>query len=140
MDLHIKKLHPGAILPSFAHAHDAGLDLRTVAEVTVLPGERVQIATGLAIGIPVGHVGLIWDKSGLSQKKGLKTLGGVIDVGYRGEVYVGLYNTSTERYTFAAGDKIAQLLIQAILQPEIIEVLELDDSDRGTDGFGSTGT
>ncbi len=139
MELRIKKLHPDARVLSFAHPGDAGMDLCALTAVSILPGQRASVATGIALAIPVGYVGLIWDKSGLSQKGGLKTLGGVIDAGYRGEVFVGLYNTSPDTYTFAAGDKVAQLLIQAIVQPVIIEVLELDDSERGADGFGSTG-
>ena len=139
MELAIKKLHPAAQLPSFAHATDAGLDLVCVEEVVLAPGGRMGIRTGLALAIPDGYVGLVWDKSGLSFKQGLKTLGGVIDSGYRGEVMVGIINLGDAPYTIEAGQKIAQLLIQKIEQPRIIEVTELPESDRGAKGFGSSG-
>lgn len=82
------------------------------------------VPTGIAMQIPDGYVGLIWDKSGISQKFGLKTLGGVVDAGYRGEIFVGLYNTGDIPHTFEAGQKLAQIIIQKIEQPEVIEVLE----------------
>ncbi len=139
MKLYIKKMHEVAVLPSFAHATDAGMDLCASVDITILPGERASVPTGIAMHIPDGHVGLIWDKSGISQKGGLKTLGGVVDAGYRGEVFVGLYNTGKEAYSFTAGQKVAQMLIQKIEQPEIEVVDSLDDSDRGEGAFGSTG-
>lgn len=139
MKLYIKKMHEAAILPSFAHTTDAGMDLCASVDITILPGERASVPTGIAMHIPDGHVGLIWDKSGISQKGGLKTLGGVVDAGYRGEVFVGLYNTGKEAYSFTAGQKVAQILIQKIEQPEIEVVDSLDDSDRGEGAFGSTG-
>jgi len=140
MELHIKKLDQLARLPSFAHPGDAGMDLYSVAEITLLPSERVQIPTGIAVSIPEGYVGLIWDKSGLSHRSGLKTIGGVIDAGYRGEVLIGLVNLSDSAYTFHRGDKVAQMLIQKIEHPDIIEVTDLDETERGISGFGSTGT
>ncbi len=127
-------------MPSYAHATDAGMDLYALSEVVIEPGERVQVSTGLAFAIPEGYVGLIWDKSGLSHKSGLKTLGGVVDAGYRGEVLVGLVNLSTTRYAVRAGDKVAQMLIQKVTQPVLEEVDALDSTDRGNCGFGSTGT
>lgn len=139
MILNIKKLHLQAKLPTFAHTTDAGMDLYCVESFTIAPMERVQVRTGIAIEIPNGYVGLIWDKSGLSHKKGLKVLGGVIDAGYRGEVMVGVINLSQESILFEAGDKVAQMLIQKVEHPEIIEVEELADADRGTGAFGSTG-
>ncbi len=139
MKLLIKKLHPEAKVPAFAHATDAGLDLCTVGDVTLAPGERKSIATGIAMAIPEGYVGLVWDKSGIAYKGGLKTLGGVIDAGYRGEIFVGLLNTSDAPYTFTAGHKVAQILIQAIVQPELVEADQLPEADRGEKAFGSTG-
>lgn len=139
MRLPIKKLDPNATLPAFAHPTDAGLDLCALEAIVIPPHTRVQVRTGLAFAIPEGYVGLVWDKSGVSHKGGLKTLGGVIDAGYRGEVMVGLYNTSDQPYTFAAGNKVAQILIQKVEQPEIVEVDELDETTRGTGAFGSTG-
>ncbi len=139
MKLLIKKLHPEAKVPTFAHATDAGLDLCAVETVTIAPGERRSVATGIAMAIPGGHVGLVWDKSGIAHKGGLKTLGGVIDAGYRGEIFVGLHNLSDTPYTFEAGHKVAQILIQAIVQPELVEADELPEADRGEKAFGSTG-
>ena len=140
MKLLVQKLHPKACMPSYAHATDAGMDLYALSEVVIEPRERVQVSTGLAFAIPEGYVGLIWDKSGLSHKSGLKTLGGVVDAGYRGEVLVGLVNLSTTRYVVRAGDKVAQMLIQKVTQPVLEEVDALDSTDRGNCGFGSTGT
>lgn len=139
MKLLIKKLDPAAKVPSFAHATDAGLDLCALEAVTIEAGMRMQVRTGLALAIPEGYVGLVWDKSGVSHKGGLKTLGGVVDAGYRGEVFVGLLNTSDVPYTFAAGDKVAQILIQKVEHPEVIEVDALDETARGAGAFGSTG-
>lgn len=139
MELKIKKIHPEAVLPTFAHPADAGMDLYAVETVTIESGERVQIKTGIAMAIPMGFVGLIWDKSGVSQKFGLKTFGGVIDSGYSGEVLIGLLNTSPENFTFEAGQKVAQMLIQKIEHPNILEVIELDETDRGEGAFGSSG-
>ena len=139
MNLYIKKLHPEAKIPTFAHGTDAGMDFYSLGALTIPPMTRVQVGTGIAIQIPDGYVGLVWDKSGLSHKKGLKTLGGVIDAGYRGEVMVGVVNLGTEPIVFDAGDKVGQMLIQKVEHPDIIEVAELDEADRGKDAFGSTG-
>jgi dUTP pyrophosphatase len=139
MQLPVMKLDPRAKLPSFAHDTDAGMDLYCLEAVTLAPGERVQVKTGIAVGVPVGYVGLIWDKSGVSHKRGLKTLGGVIDHGYTGEVFVGIYNTGDESQTFEVGDKVAQMLIQKFEHPAIVEVQSLEESERGEKGIGSTG-
>lgn len=139
MQLQIKKLHPDAKLPSFAHATDAGMDLCTVEDFTLLPGEQKAVATGIALAIPEGSVGLVWEKSGLAMKRDIKTKGGVIDAGYRGEVFVGLCNFGQEPQSFSVGDKIAQLLIQKVEHPELIEVEDLEDTARGEGRFGSTG-
>lgn len=139
MQLPVKKLHPQAIIPQYAHHNDAAMDLFAVEEVSILSGQRVSVPIGIAVQIPDGYVGLIWDKSGISQKTGLKTLGGVIDAGYRGEIFVGLFNTDDTTHTFLVGQKVAQILIQKIERPEVVEVLELEDSSRGNGAFGSTG-
>lgn len=139
MQLQVQLLHPDATLPSFAHADDAGMDLFSIEEITIAPGERAQIQTGIAFAIPKGYVGLVWDKGGVSHKRGLKTLGGVFDAGYRGDLTIGLFNTSDTPQTFAVGDKIGQILIQEIIQPELVVVDQLEDAVRGTDRFGSTG-
>ena len=139
MKLKIKKLSQNAVIPTYAHPGDAGMDLRSSVDVTIKKGEWVGVPTGVAMEIPDGYVGLIWDKSGLSIKNGLKTLGGVVDAGYRGEVKVGIANLSNEDYALQAGDKVAQMLIQKVEQPVVEEVDELSDTSRGTGGFGSTG-
>lgn len=135
----IKKLKSDAILPNYAHQGDAGMDMHAAEDVQVKKGERAKIPTGVAMEIPEGYVGLVWDKSGLSMNHGLKTLGGVIDSGYRGEVIIGVMNLSNEDYTLKKGHKVAQLLIQKVEVPMIQEVEELEDSHRGEKGFGSTG-
>ena len=125
-------------MPTYAHSFDAGMDLRTVEEVIVKAGEDAKIKTGLAMEIPEGYVGLVWDKSGIGSK-GLKTLGGVIDAHYRGEIMILMRNLNNEDYTFQKGDKVAQLLIQKIEHPEIEEANELSETVRGEGRFGSTG-
>lgn len=137
--LKIKRLHPDARVPSYAYAGDAGLDLCVCEESTFAVGEYKAVGTGLAFEVPEGHVGLIWDKSGLSIKNGLKTLAGVLDSGYRGELMVGMINLGKEQYTFRKGEKIAQLLIQKIEHPTIKEVEELSETHRGEKRFGSSG-
>jgi dUTP pyrophosphatase len=139
MQLKIKKLNNDAVLPNYSHSDDAGFDLYSIENVEIKIGQRVQVPIGIVMEIPVGHVGLIWDKSGLSHKNGLKTLGGVIDSGYRGEIKVGLINLGTENYILEKGHKVAQMIIQKKETCEIIEVDELSDTSRGEGGFGSTG-
>lgn len=139
MKLKIKKIHPDAKVPSFAHPGDAGLDLYIPEAVELKPGERKSLPLGLAFEIPDGYVGLMWDKSGLSHKHGIKTFGGVIDAGYRGEIHVGVMNLSDTAYTFEKGHKIVQILIQPVEHPKIVEVDELSPTKRGHGGFGSTG-
>lgn len=139
MNIRVKKLHPDAVIPNIAHEGDAGFDLYTVETVIVEPGQRVQAPVGLAFEIPCGYVGLIWDKSGVSHKGGIKTLGGVLDSGYRGELKVGIINLSSETYVFEKGHKIAQMLIQKVESPTFEEVVELSNTSRGEGGFGSTG-
>lgn len=139
MELKIKKLHPDAKLPTYAHAGDAGFDLYAIESVIIPAGARVLVATGIAMEVPDGYAGLLWDKSGLSNNHGLKTLGGVMDAGYRGEIKVGLVNLSNEDYEVLAGHKVAQVIIQKVERAEIMEVEELSGSARGHGGFGSTG-
>jgi dUTP pyrophosphatase len=139
MQLPIKKLVPEAKLPTYAHDTDAGMDLYALETVTILAGARGLIKTGIAVAIPAGYVGLFWDKSGLSNKSGLKVIGGVIDADYRGELLVGLLNTSEIDFTFEMGQKVAQMLIQKVEHPELILVEELDETARGNGAFGSTG-
>lgn len=140
MTIHIKKLTSTAKLPSYAHPHDAGMDLYAVEATTIFPQERKLIPTGIAMSIPAGYVGLVWDKSGIATNHGLKTMAGVIDAGYRGEVKILVHNLSNKSYTVEAGSKIAQLLIQPVEQKKIVEVEELEETERGEKGFGSSGS
>lgn len=139
MQIKVKRLNPEAKLPSYSHPGDAGMDIYALEETTLMPGNRAQIRTGISMELPIGFVALVWDKSGLSHKHGLKTLGGVIDAGYRGEYMIGMINLGSEPYTFEKGEKVAQILIQKIEHPSLLEVDELNDSSRGDQGFGSTG-
>lgn len=132
-------MHTDAHIPSFAHADDAGMDLYACEESTIAPGARAQVRTGLAMAVPQGYVGLVWDKSSVAYTRGVKTMAGVLDAGYRGELLVVVLNIGDAPYTFQKGDKIAQILIQKIEHPDIVEVEALDDTERGTGGFGSTG-
>jgi len=142
LKIKVKKLHPNAVLPSYAHEGDAGMDLYAVEDVILWPGEPVAVPTGLSIELPKGYVALVWDKSGLSLKEGIKTMAGVCDSNYRGEYKIVLLNTTNQYYYIDKGDKIAQILIQPIMQAEIEELKEnekLSETSRGSGGFGSTG-
>ena len=136
--LKIKKLSPLAKVPTRAFEHDAGLDLTTIEQYTLKPGEGKIFKTGLAIAVDSGFVALVWDRSSMG-KRGIKTAGGVIDAGYRGEVGIILWNMSPEPQEILAGDRIAQLLIQPIATPATVEVDDLSSSDRSEGGFGSSG-
>ena len=136
--LSIQKLSPLAQVPTRAYEHDAGLDLTSVEQHVLKPGEGRIFKTGIAVAIDPGFVGLVWDRSSMG-KKGVKTLGGVIDSGYRGEVGVILWNLSSEPQEIKVGDRIAQLLIQAIATPQTQEVNSLTLTDRSAGGFGSSG-
>lgn len=139
MEMLIKKLQPDAILPKYALPGDAAMDIYSYETRTFLPGERGAVATGIAFALPKDHVGLVWDKSGPPLKTGMHTLAGVVDEGYRGELKIVVINHGNQPVTIEKGQKIAQFLIQPITRPEIKEVLELDQTARGTGGFGSTG-
>ena len=136
--LPIKKLDPRATLPTRAHHDDAGLDLYALDGATLAPGQGVIVKTGVAVAVPQGHVGLICDRSSLA-KRGLKTAGGVIDAGYRGELGVVLWNISGQSQTVAAGERLAQLLVVPVATPAVSERDSLDETLRGANGFGSTG-
>jgi dUTP pyrophosphatase len=143
MDLPFRRLDPDAALPAAHHPGDAGLDLRANADLEVLPGERAMIPTGVAVAIPDGHAGLVLPRSGLASKFGLTLANspGLIDAGYRGELIVAAVNLDrTEAVQIAKGDRIAQLVIVALPSVESGWVEELPASDRGADGFGSTGS
>lgn len=139
MILKIKKLHPSAMMPKYGHYGDAGFDLCVVKDTLVGKGEWFLVPTGIAMEIPDGYVGLIWDKSGVSIKHGIKTIGGVIDSTYRGEVFVAVVNLRDKNHLFEKGDKIAQMIIQKKEIVEFLEVDKLSETTRGSGGFGSTG-
>jgi dUTP pyrophosphatase len=132
------KLDPQAILPTRAHPDDAGLDLYSLEDFTVAAGESRVARTGIALALPEGHVGLVADRSSWA-KKGLKTAGGVIDAGYRGEIGVVLWNISRAPIAMARGERLAQLLILPVATPAVREAASLDATKRGAGGFGSTG-
>jgi len=138
MKLKIKKLHPDAKIPSYANKTDAGMDIYSIEDVIILPNTRTLVKTGISMEFEKGYVALVWDKSGIA-KNGLTKIGGVIDSGYRGEYKIMLLNISSKPYKITKGQKIAQILMQKVFQPEIELVEELSDSDRGEGGFGSTG-
>jgi len=138
--LKVKKLHQEAVIPQYAHPGDAGMDLYSVEDVMIKPGERALVATGLSMELPAGYVALIWDKSGLAAKSGIKTMAGVIEYTYRGEYKIVMLNTSKENFEVKKGQKIAQMLVQPIMTAEVEEVKELSDTHRGAGGFGSTGS
>jgi dUTP pyrophosphatase len=139
MRLRVKKLVPEAKMPTRAREADAGLDLYSMESCVIAPMERLTVRTGIAMEIPIGYAGLVWDKSGLAAKAGIKTMGGVIDAGYRGEIQVILANLGHETHAVAVGEKIAQMLIQKVELLPVEEVSDLSDSERGDGGFGSTG-
>jgi len=137
--LQYKKLTKNAIINSPAKEGDAGFDLLTNNFTTIHKDKIVAVSTGISLEIPKGYVGIICEKSGLALKKGIQVMGGIIDSGYRGEIKVILKNNGVSDKTFKPNDKIAQLLIIPCITPKLVQVKVLDKSDRGDDGFGSTG-
>ena len=137
----VKKLNANAILPTRAHEGDAGVDLYLSEDTTIFPGDTVLLPTGLAIAIPFGFEGQIRPRSGVSFKTGLRVCNapGTIDTSYRGEVKIIMQNTGDTVYTLAQGDRIAQLVIAKVYLPDFEFVEELDDTTRGSGGFGSSG-
>ena len=122
-----------------AHESDAGQDVKSSTRIVVPAHGRVVVPTGLKIQIPSGYVGLLWSRSGLSANHGIEVGAGCIDAGYRGEVKVVLYNHSDANYIVSAGDKVAQLLTIPVNTVPYVYSEELDSSDRGSSGFGSSG-
>lgn len=138
----IKILDSGIPAPRYAKPGDAGLDLRSAVDAVVEPGQRQLIPTGVAVAIPEGYAGFVQPRSGLALKHGITIVNtpGLIDSGYRGELGVILLNTdSAEPFFINRGDRIAQLVVQAVPEVELVEVDELDETDRGGTGFGSSG-
>ena len=143
MKLCFKKLDPRATIPTYGSDLAAGADLRAVldAPVTIKPSESVLIHTGIAVAIPAGYVGLVYARSGIACKRGLAPSNkvGVIDADYRGEIMVSLHNHGTTEQTIDPDERIAQMVITPFIHCEYEEADNLDDTERGTGGFGSTG-
>ncbi len=141
MKIKIQKINNDAIVPHYIHKGDAGMDLYSVEEATLLAGERKLIGTGLKFEIPTGFELQVRPKSGLAANFGVTVLNtpGTVDCGYRGEVKVILFNSSKENYQVKKGEKIAQAVIAKVEEAEIEEVKELSETTRGDGGFGSTG-
>ena len=137
--LKFKKLEPRATLPTRGSRAAAGLDLYSIEAVSLEPGQRAVVRTGLAVAIPEGFYGRLAPRSGLATKKGLDVLAGVIDADYRGEIGCLLINSGTERIELAENSKICQLIIERIVTPQAAWADELDNTERGAEGFGSTG-
>jgi dUTP pyrophosphatase len=137
----VHRLDSGLPLPAGAHPGDGGVDLYAGEAVTLAPGERATVGSGVAVAIPEGFAGLVTPRSGLAQRHGLGIVNapGVVDAGYRGEIRVILVNHGTEAVSLARGERIAQLLVIPLCAGDLLEVEELPPSERGTGGFGSTG-
>ena len=141
MSVSVQKLSPDAIIPTRAKPNDAGFDLSTIDDFQIAPGERYLASTGLALAIPPGYVGQICPRSGLALKYGLTIVNspGIIDADYRGIIKVILLNTGSAPVEFKKGDRIAQLLIIQLAPVVLTEVSSLNETSRGTGGFGSSG-
>ncbi|HJD49595.1 MULTISPECIES: dUTP diphosphatase [Corynebacterium] len=144
--LEIFQIDPSLPLPNRAHPEDAGIDLYSAEDITLNPGQRSLVGTGIAMAVPVGKVGLVHPRSGLAVKKGLSIVNapGTIDAGYRGEVKVNLINLDPqETISISRGERIAQLLIQEVSLCDVVAVdsiEQLGETARGSGGHGSTGT
>ncbi len=127
--------------PTYAHAGDAGLDLKAAADMQIQAHKFVTVPTGVALALPVGYVALVHPRSGLAAKNGITVLNapGTVDAGYRGEIAVTLINHSDQDFSISRGDRIAQLVIQEVARATLVAVEQLPDSARGSSGFGSTG-
>lgn len=142
LDVQVRRLDPDLPLPSYAHPGDAGADLVTTVDLTLAPGERALVPTGVALALPEGYVALVHPRSGLAARHGLSIVNtpGTIDAGYRGEVKVLLINHDpAEPIELRRGDRIAQLVVQRFERARFVEVGELPASARGAGGYGSTG-
>jgi deoxyuridine 5'-triphosphate nucleotidohydrolase len=138
-ELKFSRLHPGAKLPTRGSRRAAGLDLYAIESLTLEPGARAAVRTGLAVAIPEEFYGRVAPRSGLAVNYGLDVLAGVIDSDYRGEIVCALVNHGQEALTIDAGQRVAQLIIEAIITPEPVWADALDETARGAGGFGSTG-
>lgn len=142
IDVQIKLLDPELPAPAYTKPGDAGADLRSRVDFDLAPGERVLVPTGVALALPEGYVGLVHPRSGLAVKHGITIVNapGTVDSGYRGELMVTLLNTDTAKsFQIKRGDRIAQLVIQRYAHANFVPVAELDETERGAHGFGSSG-
>jgi dUTP pyrophosphatase len=138
----LQRLDPDLPAPEYAHPGDAGADLVTRVDVTLAPGERVTVPTGIAVAVPRGYAAFVHPRSGLASRHGVTTLNGpgTVDAGYRGEILVTLVNTDAERTcSLRRGDRIAQLVVQRVSRAVFVEAGRLPGSDRAEGGHGSTG-
>ena len=138
-DIKAKRLNENSTIPTKANHYDAGWDLYSTENLLIEPNKRSIVKTGISLEIPDGYVGLIWPRSGMAVKHGIDVFAGVIDAGYRGEIGVCLFNSSEEDFYIKEGDRIAQILFQNVSQNKLIEVSGLNNSERGQEGFGSSG-
>lgn len=133
-------MDPSAKLPSYSHEGDAGMDLFSFEDAKLMPGEKILVSTGIKVAIPEGFAGFVWDKSGIATKNHIKTMAGVIDSNYRGEIKIALTNLGKEPYKIKKGAKVAQVIISPVASVNITEVGDLEgDTERGEKGFGSSG-
>jgi dUTP pyrophosphatase len=141
MTVKFEKIHPDAVIPSYAHAGDAGMDLVSVDELDIAPGARKLVRTGLKMALPPGYEAQVRPRSGLALKFGVTVLNtpGTIDEGYRGEIGVILANFSDCEYHVAKGDRIAQMVLAPVTRGDIVEASVDDETERGAGGFGSSG-
>ncbi len=139
VEVAIVKMDPSLTTPHYAHEGDAGIDLRSSVEYLLIPNETYAVPTGIKMSIPAGFVGLVWDKSGYAAKNSIKTMAGVIDSGYRGEIKVVMVNLGKDNFSITKDMKIAQILIQPVVRAKLVEKESLDETIRGEGGFGSTG-
>ena len=141
MTLKFKRIHPDAVLPAYAHPSDAGMDVRSVEDLTIPAGRHALVRTGLVALLPIGYEIQVRPRSGLALKSGVTVLNspGTIDAGYRGEIGVILINFGTADFAIAKGDRIAQFVVAPVTQPAIVEADVVDETARGVGGFGSTG-
>jgi dUTP pyrophosphatase len=139
LKLKILKLNSDAIIPSYAHPGDVGMDVYSMEDYVLKPGERRIFFLGFAMEFPTGHAAIIKDKGSLPKNGGVHTMGGVYDAGYRGEYNVNLINLGAEEFNIVKGHKIAQIVIVPVVIAKPVEVLKLSDTSRGQGRFGSTG-
>lgn len=141
MTLAFKRVHPEAVLPAYAHESDAGMDIRSVAEVVIPARGRALVPTGLVVLLPPNYEAQVRPRSGLALKSGITVLNtpGTIDAGYRGEIGVILFNTTDTDFAVHKGDRVAQIVIAPVTRVEVVETDSVEETDRGAGGFGSTG-